>query len=111
MCVHHIACFYKNQAVLVFLHQKKTARLFQGLAGGEDVRVAMLLPAVAQAYFTLGGAETAGVVLPTLLGMRSPALVRDYWRSVIRSRYSCQFTHCKPETRENSRTLRVTRVA
>lgn len=24
---------------------------------------------------------------------------------------SCQFTHCKPATRENSRTLRVTSVA
>ncbi len=24
---------------------------------------------------------------------------------------SCQFSHCKPDTRENSRTLRVTSVA
>jgi len=40
------------------------AQLFTELADGEPPRVAMLLPAIPQAYFTLWGAETAGVVCP-----------------------------------------------
>ncbi|MDB5777794.1 MAG: AMP-binding enzyme family protein [Polaromonas sp.] len=43
---------------------RRAAQLFTELAGGEPPRVAMLLPAIPQAYFTLWGAETAGVVCP-----------------------------------------------
>jgi fatty-acyl-CoA synthase len=42
----------------------RTANLFRRLAGVEAPRVAMLLPAIPQAYFTLWGAEAAGVVCP-----------------------------------------------
>ena len=49
---------------------RQAARLFDELAGREQPRVAMLLPAIPQAYFTLWGAETAGVACPVnyLLG-------------------------------------------
>ena len=43
---------------------RRAANLFTALAGQEKPRVAMLLPAIPQAYFTLFGAETAGVVCP-----------------------------------------------
>jgi fatty-acyl-CoA synthase len=42
----------------------RTANLFTQLAGDEAPRIAMLLPAIPQAYFTLFGGETAGVVCP-----------------------------------------------
>jgi fatty-acyl-CoA synthase len=42
----------------------RTANLFTQLAGREEPRIAMLLPAIPQAYFTLFGGETAGVVCP-----------------------------------------------
>jgi fatty-acyl-CoA synthase len=48
-----------------FLNQIiRAANLFTQLAGGEEPRIAMLLPAIPQAYFTLFGGETAGVVCP-----------------------------------------------
>jgi fatty-acyl-CoA synthase len=40
------------------------ANLFISIAGDEKPRVAMLLPAIPQAYFTLFGGEAAGVVCP-----------------------------------------------
>jgi fatty-acyl-CoA synthase len=43
---------------------RRAANLFQSLAGAHEPRVAMLLPAIPQAYFTLWGAEAAGVVCP-----------------------------------------------
>lgn len=43
---------------------RSAACLFQQLAGDQPARVAMLLPAIPQAYFTLWGAETAGMVCP-----------------------------------------------
>ncbi len=43
---------------------RQAARLFTGLAGDAQARVAMLLPAIPQAYFTLWGAETAGIACP-----------------------------------------------
>ena len=43
---------------------RRAANLFHALADGEEPRVAMLLPAIPQAYFTLWGAEAAGVVCP-----------------------------------------------
>jgi len=43
---------------------RRTARLFQQLAGDEPPRIAMLLPAIPEAYLTLWGGETAGVVCP-----------------------------------------------
>lgn len=43
---------------------RRAARAFQRLAGGEEPRVAFLLPAIPQAYFTLFGAEAAGVACP-----------------------------------------------
>ena len=51
---------------------RRAAQLFTDLADGEAPRVAMLLPAIPQAYFTLWGAETAGVVCPInyLLGQQ-----------------------------------------
>ncbi|MCC4118207.1 AMP-binding protein [Aromatoleum toluclasticum] len=42
----------------------RTANLFHKLAGGEEPRIAMLLPAIPEAYFTLWGGEAAGVVCP-----------------------------------------------
>jgi fatty-acyl-CoA synthase len=42
----------------------RAANLFTQLAGREKPRIAMLLPAIPQAYFTLFGGETAGVVCP-----------------------------------------------
>ena len=42
----------------------RTANLFASLAGEEEPRIAMLLPAIPAAYFTLWGGETAGVVCP-----------------------------------------------
>ena len=49
---------------------RRAACLFQRLAGDEAPRVAMLLPAIPQAYFTLWGAEAAGIACPVnyLLG-------------------------------------------
>ncbi|TAH48356.1 MAG: acyl-CoA synthase [Betaproteobacteria bacterium] len=41
---------------------RRTANLFHTLAGGEEPRIAMLLPPIPEAYFTLWGGETAGVV-------------------------------------------------
>lgn len=43
---------------------RRAANLFTALAGREPPRVAMLLPPIPQAYFTLWGAEAAGVVCP-----------------------------------------------
>jgi fatty-acyl-CoA synthase len=43
---------------------RRTANLFRRLAGDREPRVAMLLPAIPQAYLTLWGGETAGVVCP-----------------------------------------------
>lgn len=43
---------------------RRAANLFSTLADGDVPRVAMLLPAVPQAYFTLFGAQTAGIVCP-----------------------------------------------
>ena len=42
----------------------RAANLFTSLAGSEKPRIAMLLPAIPQAYFTLFGGEAAGVVCP-----------------------------------------------
>ncbi|KON80191.1 acyl-CoA synthetase [Azoarcus sp. PA01] len=42
----------------------RTANLFHKLAAGEEPRIAMLLPPIPEAYFTLWGGETAGVVCP-----------------------------------------------
>jgi fatty-acyl-CoA synthase len=42
----------------------RAANLFTKLAGNDEPRVAMLLPAMPEAYFTLFGGETAGVVCP-----------------------------------------------
>ena len=43
---------------------RRTAALFAQLAGDEPPRIAMLLPAIPEAYLTLWGGETAGVVCP-----------------------------------------------
>jgi fatty-acyl-CoA synthase len=43
---------------------RRAANLFRSLAGKDEPRVAMLLPAIPQAYFTLWGAEVAGVACP-----------------------------------------------
>lgn len=43
---------------------RRTANLFHKLAAGEEARIAMLLPPIPEAYFTLWGGETAGVVCP-----------------------------------------------
>jgi len=43
---------------------RRAAKLFGSLSGPAQPRVAMLLPAIPQAYFTLWGAEAAGVVCP-----------------------------------------------
>src|SRR5215831_18475373 len=43
---------------------RRAANLFRRLAGGREPRIAMLLPAIPQAYLTLWGGETAGVVCP-----------------------------------------------
>lgn len=58
---------------------RRAAQLFTELAGDQPPRVAMLLPAIAQAYFTLWGAETAGVVCPInyLLGAEHIAELID----------------------------------
>ncbi|TFZ07191.1 acyl-CoA synthase [Ramlibacter henchirensis] len=42
----------------------RSSRFFQQLAGDEPVRIAMLLPAIPEAYLTLWGGEAAGVVCP-----------------------------------------------
>jgi fatty-acyl-CoA synthase len=42
----------------------RAANLFVEVCGHETPRIAMLLPAIPQAYFTLFGGETAGVVCP-----------------------------------------------
>ncbi|MCK9510095.1 MAG: AMP-binding protein [Pigmentiphaga sp.] len=56
----------------LFADIQRTARWFQTLAGGERPRVAMLLPAIPDAYLTLWGAEAVGVACPMnyLLGAR-----------------------------------------
>lgn len=43
---------------------RRAANLFATLAGGDEPRVALLLPAVPEAYFALLGAEACGVVCP-----------------------------------------------
>jgi len=43
---------------------RRTANLFQRLAAPAEARVAMLLPAIPEAYFTLWAAEAAGVACP-----------------------------------------------
>ncbi len=43
---------------------RRAANLFAALAGDAPPRVAMLLPTIPQAWFTLWGAEAAGVVCP-----------------------------------------------
>ena len=43
---------------------QRTANLFRALAGGDEPRVAILLPAIPQACFALWGAEVAGVACP-----------------------------------------------
>jgi fatty-acyl-CoA synthase len=43
---------------------RRAARAFTRLAGGEQPRVAFLLPAIPQAYLTLFGAEAVGVACP-----------------------------------------------
>ena len=43
---------------------RRVANLFTDLAKGAEPRIAMLLPAIPEAYFTLFGGETAGVVCP-----------------------------------------------
>ena len=43
---------------------RRAANLFQSLVGADQPRVAMLLPAIPQAYFTLWGAEAVGVACP-----------------------------------------------
>lgn len=43
---------------------RQAANLFRRLAGGEPPRVAMLLPNIPQAWLTLFGAETAGILCP-----------------------------------------------
>lgn len=55
-----------------FLSQiSRAANLFTSLAGADEPRIAMLLPTIPQAYFTLFGGEAAGVVCPInyLLGV------------------------------------------
>lgn len=48
-----------------FINQvRRAANLFRRLAAEDEPRIAMLLPAIPQAYFTLFGGETAGVVCP-----------------------------------------------
>jgi fatty-acyl-CoA synthase len=42
----------------------RTANLFAELAGNNEARIALLLPAIPQAYFSLFGGESAGVVCP-----------------------------------------------
>ncbi|MDB5931676.1 MAG: hypothetical protein JWR60_3383 [Polaromonas sp.] len=43
---------------------QRAGQVFSDLAGGEAPRVAMLLPAIPQAYFTLWGAESVGLACP-----------------------------------------------
>lgn len=43
---------------------RRAARLFQGLAGTDTPRVALLVPPSAQAHFALWGAEAVGVACP-----------------------------------------------
>jgi fatty-acyl-CoA synthase len=43
---------------------RRAANMFRSLSGDDEPRVAMLLPAIPQAYFTLWGAEAAGVACP-----------------------------------------------
>jgi fatty-acyl-CoA synthase len=43
---------------------RRAANLFAHLANGAEPRIAMLLPAIPEAYLTLFGGETAGVVCP-----------------------------------------------
>ena len=43
---------------------RRAANAFRALAGGDEPRVALLLPAIPQMYFALWGAETAGVACP-----------------------------------------------
>jgi fatty-acyl-CoA synthase len=47
-----------------FAQITRAANLFTSIAGKENPRIAMLLPAIPQAYFTLFGGEAAGVVCP-----------------------------------------------
>ncbi|CAA2109145.1 acyl-CoA synthetase [Variovorax paradoxus] len=43
---------------------RRAARAFTALCGDDEPRVAFLLPAIPEAYFTLWGAEAAGVACP-----------------------------------------------
>lgn len=43
---------------------RRTANLFRSLVPGEEPRIAMLLPAIPEAYLAVWGGETAGVVCP-----------------------------------------------
>jgi fatty-acyl-CoA synthase len=43
---------------------RRAARAFTALCDGDEPRVAFLLPAIPEAYFTLWGAEAAGVACP-----------------------------------------------
>src|SRR5690606_19070490 len=49
---------------MLWAHIQRSARLFGALAGGGPPRVAMLLPAIPEAYLTLWGAEAVGVACP-----------------------------------------------
>ncbi|MGE4335861.1 MAG: AMP-binding protein [Pigmentiphaga sp.] len=48
----------------LFADIQRAARVFHALANGEPPRVAMLLPAIPEAYLTLWGAEAVGVACP-----------------------------------------------
>jgi fatty-acyl-CoA synthase len=47
-----------------FAQITRAANLFSSIAGNDTPRIAMLLPAIPQAYFTLFGGEAAGIVCP-----------------------------------------------
>jgi fatty-acyl-CoA synthase len=47
-----------------FAQITRAANLFSSIAGNDKPRIAMLLPAIPQAYFTLFGGEAAGIVCP-----------------------------------------------
>lgn len=53
---------WSHAALLAEIH--RSADLFYQLAAGEPPRIAMLLPPIPEAYFTLWGGEAAGVVCP-----------------------------------------------
>jgi fatty-acyl-CoA synthase len=86
----------------------RAANLFHELAGGEQPRVAMLLPAIPEAYLTLWGGETAGIVCPinyllnadhvaeliraagaNILVTLGPHAELDIWSGVSALRHAC----------------------